>query len=222
MVVIENIGRLRDKLNKLKDKYRAEGTPSVVVGYTANYAVYVHEIQARHAPGKQWKFLEQPARELQPQLGQMLAQSMASGVKPLQSLYLIGLGLQRASQDLVPIDTGNLRGSAFTAKEDDLQAVMAASEGKLIEKMQKQGEQREKQVAKRTAVREAKGVRRAKKADLIKRRIITAKAKTRQAKIKQAAAAAKAKAKVKAAKKRWRKVVIRQQKAREVYRTKKR
>ena len=36
----------------------------VVVGYVADYAVYVHEdLQARHQPGKQAKYLEQPARQ---------------------------------------------------------------------------------------------------------------------------------------------------------------
>jgi hypothetical protein len=36
----------------------------VVVGYTAEYAVYVHErTELRHAPGKQAKFLEGPGRE---------------------------------------------------------------------------------------------------------------------------------------------------------------
>ena len=36
----------------------------VVVGYVADYAVYVHEnLQASHKPGKQAKYLEQPARE---------------------------------------------------------------------------------------------------------------------------------------------------------------
>lgn len=29
----------------------------VVVGYTAYYSVYVHELPYRHAPGKSWKFL---------------------------------------------------------------------------------------------------------------------------------------------------------------------
>ncbi len=36
----------------------------IIIGYVADYAVYVHEdLQARHQPGKQAKFLEQPARE---------------------------------------------------------------------------------------------------------------------------------------------------------------
>jgi len=36
----------------------------VIVGYTMAYAIYVHEdLEARHAPGKEAKFLEKPARE---------------------------------------------------------------------------------------------------------------------------------------------------------------
>jgi len=46
---------------------RAEGKgfeTDVTVGYTQNYAVYVHEnMDARHKPGKQAKFLEQPMNE---------------------------------------------------------------------------------------------------------------------------------------------------------------
>jgi len=35
----------------------------IVVGYVADYAVYVHEnLQAKHKPGKQAKYLEEPAR----------------------------------------------------------------------------------------------------------------------------------------------------------------
>jgi len=38
--------------------------PSVIVVYTTGYAIYVHEdMEARHSPGKQAKFLEQPLRE---------------------------------------------------------------------------------------------------------------------------------------------------------------
>jgi len=36
----------------------------IAVGYTANYAVFVHEdLNARHKPGKMAKYLEKPARE---------------------------------------------------------------------------------------------------------------------------------------------------------------
>lgn len=36
---------------------------NVIVGYTANYAIYVHEIDAKHKPGKIYKFLEKPMRD---------------------------------------------------------------------------------------------------------------------------------------------------------------
>lgn len=36
----------------------------VIVGYVEDYAVYVHEdLNAQHKPGKQAKYLEQPARQ---------------------------------------------------------------------------------------------------------------------------------------------------------------
>lgn len=36
----------------------------VIVGYTQDYAIFVHEdLEARHAPGKIAKFLETPARQ---------------------------------------------------------------------------------------------------------------------------------------------------------------
>ena len=127
MAKIQNIDRLQSKLEKLADKYHDSGKISVVVGYAANYAIYVHERQAKHSPGKQWKFLEQPARQLSSTMGGTVSQAMAGGTKMLQALYLAGLRLQRDSQAIVPIDTGNLRGSAFTAKEDDLESAVATA-----------------------------------------------------------------------------------------------
>ncbi len=141
MPYIENINSLRKKLERLSDKYSSGEDTSVVVGYTANYAVRVHERPAKHAPGKQHKFLEQPARQLGGELSSIIRRSLQGGVKLLQSLYLAGLRLQRESQLIVPVDTGNLRGSAFTAKESDLLSVIAVNEGRLLEKLQKQSEQ---------------------------------------------------------------------------------
>ena len=162
MPEIQNITSLQRKLENLRTRYTGSGTPSVVVGYTANYAVYVHERPAIHNPGQQWKFLEQPARELGGMMGNMLSEALASGVKLLQALYLLGMRLQRESQEIVPIDTGNLRASAFTAREDDLQSVMAASEGKLLESMQKQAEKHAKKMAKNVVKRNKAKERRAK------------------------------------------------------------
>jgi hypothetical protein len=51
------------------------------VGYFGvNYAVKVHEdLEARHAPGKQAKFLEQPAREMRQQLIDIIVKHTKAG-----------------------------------------------------------------------------------------------------------------------------------------------
>ena len=164
MVQITNLTSLKRKLEKLQDRYSSPGEElSVVVGYTANYGVYVHERQAKHAPPTQWKFLEQPARQLSGVLGRTVVQALASNIRMLQALYLAGLQLQRESQLIVPVDTGNLRGSAFTAREKDLQAAMAASEAKfqagIGKAAKKKAKERTKKQAKASKQKFAKSVK---------------------------------------------------------------
>ena len=93
------------------------------VGYTANYAVFVHEnLDIKHPMhgsrdcGGKAKFLEDPARELNNsgELGSIISRAIKGGAKLQQALYLAALRIQRESQLQVPVDTGNLRGSAFT------------------------------------------------------------------------------------------------------------
>lgn len=53
---------------------RASGSgfdTEVRVGYQQSYAVYVHEIPAKHNPGQQWKFLSTPARTRRTELADM-------------------------------------------------------------------------------------------------------------------------------------------------------
>lgn len=120
---VEGVESVKKKLNELAKQYsdspNAVKNESVIVGYTANYALYVHEnLNANHVVGEA-KFLERPARELNNSgvLRQILVQAMRTTKKIQQALYLCGLRIQRDSQLRVPIDTGNLRGSAFTRKE---------------------------------------------------------------------------------------------------------
>jgi hypothetical protein len=89
----------------------------VVVGYTTKYAVYVHENMESHHTVGQAKYLEQPAREMADELGTIVAKAAKRGLPLDTGLLLAGLKLQAASQKLVPVDTGNLKGSAFTRKE---------------------------------------------------------------------------------------------------------
>jgi hypothetical protein len=95
-------------------KASTDDKASVTVGYTQSYAIYVHEnMEAKHPVG-QAKFLEQPARMLQPVLAQIVTDAKARGQTLAQGLVLAGLRLQRESQMLCPVDTGALRASAFT------------------------------------------------------------------------------------------------------------
>jgi hypothetical protein len=47
----------------------------MVVGYTADYAVYVHEdLEAKHKPGKKAKYLEGPAMEFKDDIIKVIAE----------------------------------------------------------------------------------------------------------------------------------------------------
>lgn len=111
---VEGVGKL---LSQLKTLARKGKPTAVIVGYTAEYAIYVHEnLAARHVVG-QAKFLEQPLREMEGELKSIVVSCLGRGMSLEQSLLVAGMALQRRSQKLVPVDTGNLRGSAFTRAE---------------------------------------------------------------------------------------------------------
>lgn len=118
MADMVKIDGVKELLQRFKAEARARGgRASVTVGYTQSYAVYVHEnLEAKHPVG-QAKFLEQPAREMAEELGDIIARAMQRGAAMLQALYMAGLRLQRESQKLVPVDTGALKGSAFTRRD---------------------------------------------------------------------------------------------------------
>lgn len=118
---------------QLKDKIKqreAEARRSVAVGYTANYALYVHEnVQMRLAGkprpnnrGSYWdpqgkagpRFLTGALRDNLPELRLTLNRVVKQTGSVTKGILAAGLLLQRKSQERVPVDTGNLRSSAFT------------------------------------------------------------------------------------------------------------
>lgn len=105
---------LEAKFKKLEKKYGADLTPAVIVGYLANYAIFVHEIKARHRAPTQWKFLEKPARENRKKYAKIMAAALKLGESAKGAVMLGGLALQRDSMKLAPVDTGNLKAGAFT------------------------------------------------------------------------------------------------------------
>ncbi len=85
------------------------------VGYTAPYAVYVHEdLTMNHPNGGQAKFLEEPARTLQRPMGRIVEKhlkrkngTLKEGVQESAEFLLA------ESQKLVPVDTGVLKASGY-------------------------------------------------------------------------------------------------------------
>lgn len=136
MADVDGITKIKDAIERLKKKYADDDKPYTVVGYTANYALYVHEnLEARHEPGKQPKFLEQPARENKDALVEIVKKAMKGGATLQEALNVAGLRLQRESQLIVPVSgwdpvispqgpgMGNLKQSAFTRDKNGDQVV---------------------------------------------------------------------------------------------------
>ncbi len=116
MARIEGLSSLQAKLRKMAEESK-KGDASVVTGYTAAYAVYVHEnLEARHTVGKA-KFLEGPARRLSSQIGDIVRGVYEESHDMGKALLSGGLFLQGESQRECPVDKGFLRASAFTEQE---------------------------------------------------------------------------------------------------------
>ena len=124
----------KNLIAKFAKKIGGAKNASVIVGYTANYAMPVHEMiptepqwgRARASgKGHYWdpsgrgqpKFLEQPLREMQTELVTIVQDVYEKTDNLMSGLFIAGLRLQRESQRRVPVDTGNLKSSAFTRKE---------------------------------------------------------------------------------------------------------
>ncbi len=148
----KNIKGLTSLVKKLQGKAASANSEvagvSVLVGYTAKYAIYVHEgtgvfgpehkpivpvnakalswmsggeqvfaMSVQGSPGR--KFLEGPARLLSNsgELNRIISTALQRGSTLAQALVLAGLRIQRESQKNCPVDTGNLKNSAFTRLE---------------------------------------------------------------------------------------------------------
>lgn len=108
-------------LNKLKLKVAKAITQgnkaSVIVGYSQYYALFVHErLDLKHPVGKAM-YLIDPFRAMKPLVGKIIKSHMNAGKTLEQALILVGLLLQKNSQDEVPVDTSALKNSAFTREE---------------------------------------------------------------------------------------------------------
>ncbi len=108
-----------DNLEKLLGQFKGrielarDASKAVIVGYAANYAVYVHEDLTKNHTNGQAQFLIEPARAMKDEIGSIIASSLKSG-KPLREALLDGgVALLEASKELVPVLTGFLRDSGY-------------------------------------------------------------------------------------------------------------
>lgn len=133
---IENLTSLLGKLGKLAADSKAKDDGAVITGFSQNYGVIVHEDQEAHHEHGQAKFLEQPARQLTSDgtISGIVAKTVKAGHGVVKGLVMGGLRIQREAQLLVPLDTGALKASAFTAIEPDAPAAaqQAHEEGERI------------------------------------------------------------------------------------------
>lgn len=134
-----------DKLqSRLSAKLAQAVSGTVLTGFATAYALAMHErtpgepnpprsprqraammasIKEReergHVPWSvgQPKFLEAPARSNREKYLRIVADSLAKGLPLIVAVYNAGLDFQRDAQRLVPVDTGNLKNSAFTTRE---------------------------------------------------------------------------------------------------------
>ncbi len=93
------------------------GINRIKVGYTADYAIYVHEDLTKIHPNGQAKFLEQPARTLRSVMRSIVLSEMRSGKTLEQALLAAAERLKVESQTLCPVDTGALKASAVASVE---------------------------------------------------------------------------------------------------------
>jgi len=114
MAQITGLKKLNANIRRLQNEAKQDNCV-VMVGYTAAYAVYVHEnLEARHAPGKVARYLAIPFEKMQDEILKMVKTAVSNKGSIKSTLLRAGYMIQRESQKIVPVDTGNLRGSAFT------------------------------------------------------------------------------------------------------------
>ena len=87
----------------------------LVVGYSAPYALYVHEnLEMHHQVGKA-KFLTGPERRVRKKMTALVKAKIIAGKTPRAALWEAGKLLVAASQPEVPVDTAFLKRSVYIA-----------------------------------------------------------------------------------------------------------
>lgn len=126
-VEIEGAKDFYSYLDKELDSLKREGEISYTTGFTQNYAVYVHEMEDLNHEVGEAKFLEKAVARTAAEVGRIVTNAVLQGSSFKQGLYMGALRIQREAMLRVPIDTGALRASAFTAIAADVERVSMAA-----------------------------------------------------------------------------------------------
>lgn len=111
-ITLVNLDKVRKAIQSRAAALR-EAKLAMHVGYSAPYAVYVHEdMEASHVIGKA-KFLSGPARRMRKQLADIVKEALKKGKTPRAALWESGKVLVAASTAEVPVDTGALKESVY-------------------------------------------------------------------------------------------------------------
>lgn len=105
--------RIAHHLKELSGNQRKNSPVTFGVIYTAPYANKVHEDLEIVHPNGQAKFLEQPLRENQQKLLQMVKDQLKQKKTLKEALTLAANWLLEESKKLVPVQTGTLRDSGI-------------------------------------------------------------------------------------------------------------
>lgn len=114
----EYIGGLSKLLHTMKEKARRivrnNPTVSLRIGYTAFYALRVHEdLMMNHPNGGEAKFLEKAIRRNNAEITDIVSREIRNGQSLSEALFKAGEMIVAESTKLVPVDTGYLRDSWY-------------------------------------------------------------------------------------------------------------
>ena len=137
-------------------------TEAVIVGFSQRYAIWVHENLENYHKVGQAKFLEEASREFGPEFPVLVGRALKGGATLIEALLIAGMRLQREAQKKTPVDTGALKASAFTGKEEDYKELAEAA-FQVSEQVRKRELNRRAKAKQRAAEKKTKAANKSKK-----------------------------------------------------------
>lgn len=110
---VYNLEKILTEIRIRRSRAVGDGMAVTKVGYSAPYAVPVHERLDVYHPIGQAKFLEQPLRTEQDEMKRIITSRLRAREKLKIAQLEAAKHLIKVSLQLVPVDTGKLRDSWF-------------------------------------------------------------------------------------------------------------